>query len=334
MSEIKNEVEKTKEVKDLASTVKDETAAAEVTTEDKAAEEEEVKAAEQTAEKTDTEKKSGPDLEPFNCRIIVVTSGKGGVGKTTSSAAIATGLALKGHKTAVIDFDVGLRNLDLVMGCERRVVYDLINVVHKEARLNQALIKDRHVDNLYILPASQTKDKDALTLEGVGEVLRGLDNAGFEYVVCDSPAGIEAGALMALYYADEAVVTTNPEVSSVRDSDRIIGILNSKSRRAVLDWEPVTSRLLLTRYVPGRVTKNEMLSVEDVQELLTIPLLGVIPESPDVLKASNAGNSIILNKESDAGKAYEDAVERLLGNEVELRFTTEKKGFFSKLFKR
>lgn len=335
MSEIKNEVEKTnEEVKDLASTVKDETAAAEVTTEDKAAEEEEVKAAEQTAEKADTEKKSGPDLEPFNCRIIVVTSGKGGVGKTTSSAAIATGLALKGHKTAVIDFDVGLRNLDLVMGCERRVVYDLINVVHKEARLNQALIKDRHVDNLYILPASQTKDKDALTLEGVGEVLRGLDNAGFEYVVCDSPAGIEAGALMALYYADEAVVTTNPEVSSVRDSDRIIGILNSKSRRAVLDWEPVTSRLLLTRYVPGRVTKNEMLSVEDVQELLTIPLLGVIPESPDVLKASNAGNSIILNKESDAGKAYEDAVERLLGNEVELRFTTEKKGFFSKLFKR
>lgn len=334
MSEIKNEVEKTnEEVKDLASTVKEETAAQEAT-EEKAAQEEEVKAAEMPAEKTESEKKSGPDLEPFNCRIIVVTSGKGGVGKTTSSAAIATGLALKGHKTAVIDFDVGLRNLDLVMGCERRVVYDLINVVHKEARLNQALIKDRHVDNLYILPASQTKDKDALTLEGVGEVLRGLDNAGFEYVVCDSPAGIEAGALMALYYADEAIVTTNPEVSSVRDSDRIIGILNSKSRRAVLDWEPVSSRLLLTRYVPGRVSKNEMLSVEDVQELLTIPLLGVIPESPDVLKASNAGNSIILNKESDAGQAYQDAVERLLGNEVELRFITEKKGFFSKLFKR
>ena len=334
MSEIKNEVEKTnEEVKDLASTVKEETAASE-DTEEKAVQEEEVKAAEKPAEKTESEKKSGPDLEPFNCRIIVVTSGKGGVGKTTSSAAIATGLALKGHKTAVIDFDVGLRNLDLVMGCERRVVYDLINVVHKEARLNQALIKDRHVDNLYILPASQTKDKDALTLEGVGEVLRGLDNAGFEYVVCDSPAGIEAGALMALYYADEAIVTTNPEVSSVRDSDRIIGILNSKSRRAVLDWEPVSSRLLLTRYVPGRVSKNEMLSVEDVQELLTIPLLGVIPESPDVLKASNAGNSIILNKESDAGQAYQDAVERLLGNEVELRFITEKKGFFSKLFKR
>ena len=346
MSDIKNEVkEEVKEIKDLAPESKQDPKEPEVSAQEDSATKEETKSAESkssTEEKAvkeadkevKAEEKSGPDNEPFNCRIIVVTSGKGGVGKTTSSAAIATGLALKGHKTAVIDFDVGLRNLDLVMGCERRVVYDFINVVHKEARLNQALIKDRHVDNLYILPASQTKDKDALTLEGVGQVLRDLDKAGFEYVVCDSPAGIETGALMALYYADEAVVTTNPEVSSVRDSDRIIGILNSKSRRAVLDWEPVTSRLLLTRYVPGRVTKNEMLSVEDVQELLTIPLLGVIPESPEVLKASNAGNSIILNKDSDAGKAYDDAVERLLGNEVELRFVTEKKGFFSKLFKR
>ncbi len=273
-----------------------------------------------------------PDNKPFKARILVVTSGKGGVGKTTSSAAIATGLAMKGHKTAVIDFDVGLRNLDLIMGCERRVVYDFINVVHKEAKLNQALIKDRHVDNLYVLPASQTKDKDALTLEGVGRVLRGLDDAGFEYIVCDSPAGIEQGALMALYYADEAIVTTNPEISSVRDSDRIIGILNSKSRRAKLDWELVEAKLLLTRYVPGRVKKNEMLSVEDVQELLSIPLLGVIPESPDVLKASNEGKPIILNQSSDAGLAYADAVERLLGNEVALRFTTEKKSLFRSLF--
>lgn len=285
------------------------------------------------AEKSE-KKEAERDLKPFKARIIVVTSGKGGVGKTTSSAAIATGLALKGHKTCVIDFDVGLRNLDLIMGCERRVVYDFINVVHKEARLNQALIKDKHVDNLYVLPASQTKDKDALTVEGVGRVLRGLDDAGFEYVVCDSPAGIEQGALMALYYADEAIVTTNPEVSSVRDSDRIIGILNSKSRRAELDWEPVQAKLLLTRYIPGRVSRNEMLSVEDVQELLTIPLLGVIPESPDVLKASNAGNPIILNRESDAGLAYADAVERLLGNEVKLRFTEEAKGFWAKLFNR
>lgn len=278
------------------------------------------------------EAKAETGKEPFKkIKVIVVTSGKGGVGKTTSSAAIATGLAQKGHKTAVLDFDVGLRNLDLIMGCERRVVYDFINVIQDEAKLNQALIKDRHVDNLYVLPASQTKDKDALTEEGVEKVLRELDDMNFEYVVCDSPAGIETGALMALYFADEAIVTTNPEVSSVRDSDRIIGILNAKSRRSELGMEPVTAKLLLTRYVPSRVKKAEMLSVEDVQDLLTIPLLGVIPESADVLKASNAGNPIILDTESDAGKAYADAVERLLGNEVPLRFVTEKKGFLSKL---
>ena len=320
--------EKDQEVKAAAETEK-QTAAQQEQKKAKPEAQKEVKAAEAAEAPADPDK---GDLEPFKARILVVTSGKGGVGKTTSAAAIATGLALKGHKTAVIDFDVGLRNLDLIMGCERRVVYDFINVIHKEAKLNQALIKDRHVENLYVLPASQTKDKDALTLEGVGRVLRELDKAGFEYVVCDSPAGIETGALMALYYADEAIVTTNPEVSSVRDSDRIIGILNSKSRRAEMEWDPVEAKLLLTRYVPHRVTKNEMLSVEDVQELLTIPLLGVIPESPDVLKASNAGNSIILNQDSDAGKAYDDAVERLLGHEVELRFVTEKVGFFAKLF--
>lgn len=291
------------------------------------------KAAEEKTEEKEAEKETkGISKEPFKqLKVIVVTSGKGGVGKTTSSAAIATGLAQKGHKTAVLDFDVGLRNLDLIMGCERRVVYDFINVIQNEAKLNQALIKDRHVDNLYVLPASQTKDKDALTTEGVERVLRELDDMNFEYVVCDSPAGIETGALMALYFADEAIVTTNPEVSSVRDSDRIIGILNAKSRRSELGMEPVTAKLLLTRYVPSRVKKAEMLSVEDVQDLLTIPLLGVIPESADVLKASNAGNPIILDTESDAGKAYADAVERLLGNEVPLRFVTEKKGFLSKL---
>lgn len=292
----------------------------------------EAKSQETLSQDSSDNKSEGIDNEPFNARVIVVTSGKGGVGKTTSSAALATGLALEGHKTCVIDFDVGLRNLDIIMGCERRVVYDLINIVHGEARLNQALIKDKHTDNLYIIPASQTKDKDALTLEGVGRVLRGLDKAGFEYIICDSPAGIESGALMALYFADEAVVTTNPEVSSVRDSDRIIGILNSKSRRAKNDWEPVEAKLLLTRYVPNRVTKDEMLSVEDVQELLTIPLLGVIPESPDVLKASNSGHPVILEKNSQAGMAYHDAVLRLLGQDVELRFTTEKVSLLKRLF--
>ncbi|WP_081825995.1 septum site-determining protein MinD [Succinivibrio dextrinosolvens] len=290
---------------------------------------------EETKAEEKKEAKPAISKEPFkNLHVIVVTSGKGGVGKTTSSAAIATGLAQKGHKTAVLDFDVGLRNLDLIMGCERRVVYDFINVIQDEAKLNQALIKDRHVENLFVLPASQTKDKDALTLEGVEKVFRELDSMNFEYVVCDSPAGIETGALMALYFADEAIVTTNPEVSSVRDSDRIIGILNAKSRRSELEMEPVAAKLLLTRYVPSRVKRSEMLSVEDVQELLTIPLLGVIPESEDVLKASNSGNPIILNEDSDAGKAYGDAVERLLGNEVPLRFVTEKKGIFAKIFKK
>ena len=328
------EQEQQQATQDLAEQEPKEKPEAAASAEDKEAATDSPAPAQATAEETEAQDTLQHDVQPFKARLLVVTSGKGGVGKTTSSAAIATGLALKGHKTAVIDFDVGLRNLDLIMGCERRVVYDFINVIHKEAKLNQALIKDRHVDNLYVLPASQTKDKDALTLEGVGRVLRELDNAGFEYIVCDSPAGIESGALMALYYADEAIVTTNPEVSSVRDSDRIIGILNSKSRRAEQEWEPVQAKLLLTRYVPQRVSKNEMLSVEDVQELLTIPLLGVIPESPDVLKASNAGNSIILNKDSDAGKAYDDAVERLLGNEVDLRFVTEKKGLFSWLLKK
>ena len=266
-------------------------------------------------------------------RIIVVTSGKGGVGKTTSSAAIATGLALKGKNTVVIDFDIGLRNLDLIMGCERRVVYDFVNVIHGDASLNQALIKDKRVDNLYILPASQTRDKEALTREGVEKVLEELDKMEFEYVLCDSPAGIETGALMALYFADEAIVTTNPEVSSVRDSDRILGILSSKSRRAEKGQDPIKEHLLLTRYSPGRVTRGDMLSVQDVEEILRIPLLGVIPESPSVLRASNQGEPVILDKESEAGQAYLDTVERLLGTERPFRFLEEeKKGFLKRLF--
>src|SRR5690554_6949834 len=267
-------------------------------------------------------------------RIVVVTSGKGGVGKTTTSAAFSSGLALRGFKTAVIDFDVGLRNLDLIMGCERRVVYDLVNVINGEAKLNQALIKDKHCENLFVLPASQTRDKDALTEEGMEAVLAELKHMGFEYVVCDSPAGIERGAVLALTFADEAIVTTNPEVSSVRDSDRILGILQSKSRRAAEGLEPVKEHLLLTRYNPDRVAKGEMLSVGDVEEILAIPLLGVIPESQVVLNASNQGLPVILEEDSDAGQAYDDAVARLLGEEREHRFmTAQKKGFFSRMFK-
>lgn len=267
-------------------------------------------------------------------QIVVVTSGKGGVGKTTSSAAFATGFALRGHKTVVIDFDVGLRNLDLIMGCERRVVYDLVNVIHEEAKLNQALIKDKRTENLYILPASQTRDKDALTREGVKKVLEDLKNDGFEYILCDSPAGIETGALMALYYADSAIIVTNPEVSSVRDSDRILGILASKSQRAEENLPPIKEHLLLTRYSPTRVERGDMLSVADVEEILSVPLLGVIPESQAVLRASNSGNPVILDDTSDAGQAYADAVGRFLGEDIPHRFlTAEKQGLFKRLFK-
>ena len=266
-------------------------------------------------------------------RIIVVTSGKGGVGKTTPSAAIAMGLAKKGHKTAVIDFDVGLRNLDLILGCERRVVYDFVNVINNEATLNQALIKDKRCNQLYILPASQTRDKDALTKEGVGKVLEELSKT-FKYVVCDSPAGIERGANLAMYFADDAFVVTNPEVSSVRDSDRMLGILSSKSKRAELGEEPIKEYLLLSRYDPKRVKLGAMLSVEDVQDILSLHLLGVIPESQSVLSASNAGEPIILDENSDAGQAYLDIVDRYLGEDKPHRFIDEaKKGLFGRLFR-
>ena len=265
-------------------------------------------------------------------RIIVVTSGKGGVGKTTTSAAISMGLALKGHRTVVIDFDVGLRNLDLIMGCERRVVYDFVNVINGEATLNQALIKDKRSENLFILPASQTRDKDALTADGVEAILNELSES-FEFIVCDSPAGIERGATLAMYFADDAIVVTNPEVASVRDSDRMLGILASKSRRAETGAEPIREFLLLTRYSPQRVKLGEMLSVEDVQEILSLHLLGVIPESKAVLSASNAGTPVILDERSDAGQAYSDVVRRYLGEEVAHRFLEEdKKGIFGRLF--
>lgn len=265
-------------------------------------------------------------------KIIVITSGKGGVGKTTSSAAISSGLALLGHKTVVIDFDIGLRNLDIIMGCERRVVYDFINVINGEASLNQALIKDKRLPNLFILPASQTRDKDALTIEGVEKVLNDLSKE-FDFIVCDSPAGIETGALMAMHFADHAVVVTNPEVSSVRDSDRILGILSSKTKRAIDNNKPIQEHLLLTRYDPERVERGDMLSVSDVKEILAIPLIGVIPESKSVLKASNTGVPVVLDTNSDAGLAYQDAIARFLGEERPMRFiSNERKGLLRRLF--
>ena len=272
-------------------------------------------------------------------KIIVVTSGKGGVGKTTTSASIASGLALRGHKTAVIDFDVGLRNLDLIMGCERRVVYDLINVIQGEVNLSQALIKDKHTEHLFVLAASQTRDKEALTRDGVKRVLDELAAMGMEYIVCDSPAGIETGAMLAMHYADEAIVVTNPEVSSVRDADRILGMLASKTQRAIDGGkdgvEPVKEHLLITRYNTARVAGGQMLSIDDIQEILRIPLLGVIPESESVLNASNQGVPAIHMKGSAVAEAYKDVIRRFLGESREMRFTQKARpGLLRRLFAR
>jgi len=270
---------------------------------------------------------------PKLAEIIVVTSGKGGVGKTTTSASLACGLARRGKKVAVIDFDIGLRNLDLVMGCERRVVYDFVNVIQGECTLKQALIKDKRLETLFVLAASQTRDKDALNADGVRRVLNDLSKDGFDYILCDSPAGIEKGAHLAMYFADRAIVVVNPEVSSVRDSDRILGLLASKTQRAEKDSGRVKEHLLLTRYSPKRVAAGEMMSVGDVKEILGIDVIGVVPESPDVLAASNAGTPVILNDESDVSRAYEDAVSRLLGDEIQLRFIDEpKKGILARIF--
>jgi septum site-determining protein MinD len=271
--------------------------------------------------------------EARKTEIMVVTSGKGGVGKTTTSASLACGLARRGKRVAVIDFDIGLRNLDLVMGCERRVVYDFVNVIHGDCTLKQALIKDKRIETLFVLAASQTRDKDALSAEGVRRVLDELTEEGFDYIICDSPAGIEKGAHLAMYYADRAIVVVNPEVSSVRDSDRILGLLSSKTQRAEKGEKGVVEHLLLTRYSPKRVATGEMMSVGDVKEILGLDVVGVIPESPDVLTASNAGTPVILNGESDVSRAYDDAVTRLLGESVPLRFIDEpKKGLFARMF--
>ena len=266
-------------------------------------------------------------------KVVVVTSGKGGVGKTTTSANISTGIAMEGKKVVAIDFDVGLRNLDLVMGCERRVVYDFVNVIRGEAKLHTALIKDKRVDTLFVLPASQTRDKDALDPEGVGRVIDELKQMGFDYIICDSPAGIEKGAQMAMYYADEAIVVTNPEVSSVRDSDRVLGLLAAKTSRAESGASSIRSHLLLTRYSPLMVKRGEMLSVADVLELLGIPLLGVIPESKAILQSSNKGTPAILDETTEVAQAYLDVVSRFVGQEREHRFIEEeKRGFFTRLF--
>ena len=266
-------------------------------------------------------------------KVLVVTSGKGGVGKTTSTAALGAALAQNGKRVVVVDFDVGLRNLDLVMGAERRVVFDLINVIHGDAKLPQALIRDKRLENLSLLPASQTRDKDALTIEGVARVINELREK-FDWIICDSPAGIEKGATLAMHHADTAVIVTNPEVSSVRDSDRIIGLLDAKTAKAAAG-EKVEKHLLLTRYDPARAARGEMLKVEDVLEILSIPLLGIVPESEEVLRASNVGAPVTLSSPQSApARAYFDAAKRLQGEKFEVVVPEERRGFMGRLFGR
>jgi len=266
-------------------------------------------------------------------QVVVVTSGKGGVGKTTSTAALGAALAQDGDKVVVIDFDVGLRNLDLVLGAERRVVFDLINVIHGVAKLPQALIRDKRLENLQLLPTSQTRDKDALTEDGVAKVIEELREK-FDWIICDSPAGIERGATMAMRYADSAIIVTNPEVSSVRDADRIVGLLDSKTAKAERG-ERVDKHLLITRYNPSQAARGEMLSIDDMLEILSIPLLGIVPESREVLRASNVGSPVTLNNALSApARAYFDAARRLKGKEIPVHVPHEGTGIFNKLFGR
>src|ERR1700759_4771607 len=266
-------------------------------------------------------------------KVLVVTSGKGGVGKTTTTAALGATLAQMGEKVVVVDFDVGLRNLDLILGAERRVVFDFINVVQGIANLSQALIRDKRLENLWLLPASQTRDKDALTDEGVGKIIAEL-RSKFDCIICDSPAGIERGAMLAMRYADEAIVVTNPEVSSVRDSDRIIGMLDAKTVKAE-NGERVNKHILITRYDPSRAARGEMISIDDILEILATPLLGIIPESQDVLRASNVGSPVTLNNPASApARAYADATRRLLGETVEMMVPAEPRGLMKLLLGR
>jgi len=266
-------------------------------------------------------------------KVVVVTSGKGGVGKTTSTAALGAALAQLGQNVVIIDFDVGLRNLDLVMGAERRVVYDFINVTQGVAKLSQALIRDKRLDKLALLPASQTRDKDALTEDGVQRVIGALRQQ-FDWVICDSPAGIERGATLAMRFADEAIVVTNPEVSSVRDSDRIIGILDAKTVKAERG-DRVEKHLLITRYDQARAARGEMLTIDDVLEILSTPLLGIVPESEEVLRASNLGSPVTFNNPgSGPARAYFDAARRLMGESIQMTIPTDKQGFLGKLFGR
>lgn len=243
-------------------------------------------------------------------RVIVVTSGKGGVGKTTTSANIGTALAKNGQKVVVVDTDIGLRNLDILMGLENRIVYNIIDVIEENCKLNQALVKDKKMPNLMLLPAAQTRDKSALKVEGMEKIVNSLKE-DFDYIIIDSPAGIEQGFQNAIHSAQEAIIVTTPEMSAVRDADRIIGLLESKE-------EEITYRLLINRLRPNMVQANDMMGVDDVLEILSIKLLGVIPEDKDIITSTNKGDPIVNEEDSLAGKAFRNVARRIMGEEVPL----------------
>ena len=254
--------------------------------------------------------------------VIVITSGKGGVGKTTTSANIGTGLAILGRRVVMIDTDIGLRNLDVVMGLENRIVYNLVDVIEGECRLKQALIKDRHYPNLQLLPSAQTKDKSAVRPEQMIKLINGLKK-NFDYIILDCPAGIEQGFRNAIAAADRALVVTTPEVSAIRDADRIIGLLEEKGIRR--------NHLIVNRLRPELVKRGDMMSAQDIIDLLGVPLIGVIPDDEAVIVATNQGQSLIEG-ETLPGQAYRNIVRRIAGEDVPYLDLNRHGGFLSRLF--
>ncbi len=256
-------------------------------------------------------------------KVITITSGKGGVGKSTTTANLALGLALAGKRVVAVDLDIGLRNLDMILGLENRIVYDVVNIVEKACKLNQALIKDKRTDNLYLIAAAQTRDKSAVNAQQIIDLTNELKQS-FDFIILDSPAGIESGFKNAMLPADEVIIVTTPEISAVRDADRVIGILESNEKNEM--------SLIINRINPVLVKKGDMMSKDDVLQVLSIPLLGIVPEDSNIVSYTNIGEPSILHKDSKSGKAYKNIVQRLLGHDVPLMdIMEEKKGILKSI---
>jgi len=257
--------------------------------------------------------------------VIVVTSGKGGVGKTTTCANIGTGLAIQGRRVLLIDADIGLRNLDVVMGLENRIVFDLVNVVEKTCRVKQALIKDKRFETLYLLPAAQTREKDAISQERMVEICEELKQ-DFDYILIDCPAGIEQGFKNAVAGADQAILVTTPDLSAVRDADRIVGLLQAREHK-------IEPRLVVNRVRPAMVRKGEMMAVEDVNDILAVELLGIVPDDETIITSTNKGEPAVMDTYSKAGEAYRNIVARLEGESIPFMSLDYDLGFFGRLKK-